>query len=271
MITASTTGGISAIPSYLAISANETARIARFETTDAQNKSDIAYFTKQAPKITTADSLLKDYRSLGIVLNAFGMSANIGQTALLKKLMTQDPTSSTSLAQKLANPAYLRFAKAMNQFTTSPFTNQTNVNAVISAVGTNNYEAAQDAQSPGIADALYFKRTIGGLTTLTQLMSDPKLLTVATTATNMPSQFGTLDYQQQVNLLSPKIDMKKFADPSYVQKFITQYLAVNSANATASSPITTLFSSTGSVDITSLLVPSATSNATTGSLLSLFS
>jgi hypothetical protein len=36
-------------------------------------------------------------------------------------LMTEDLASKTSLAQKLANPAFLRIANALAQFKASPF------------------------------------------------------------------------------------------------------------------------------------------------------
>lgn len=223
---------ISSLPIYRSVSANESARIAAFDKTDPQTRTDIAYFTKQAPTLTTPDALLKDYRSLSIVLGAFGMKANLQQKALLRKLITEDPTSKTSVAQKLANPAYLRFANAMGQFKSQPFANQANVDAVVKAIGTQNFEAAQDAQSPGMSDALYFKRSIQSLTTITQLMSDPRLLKVAQAATNMPDQFGTLDYSFQVKLLTKQVTMKNFQYSGYVDKFVSRYLAVTStANA----------------------------------------
>jgi hypothetical protein len=220
---------ISSLPIYRSVSANESARIAAFDKTDPQTRTDIAYFTKQAPTLITPDALLKDYRSLSIVLGAFGMKANLQQTALLRKLITEDPTSKTSVAQKLANPTYLRFANAMGQFKSQPFANQANVDAVVRAIGTQNFEAAQDAQSPGMSDALYFKRSIQSLTTITQLMSDPRLLKVAQAATNMPDQFGTLDYSFQVKLLTKQMTMKNFQNSGYIDKFVSRYLAVTSA------------------------------------------
>lgn len=263
-----------AIPSYFSISRNESQRIAQYEKSDPQTKSDITYLVKQAPKLTTANALLKDYRSLSIVLNAFGLGENIGQTALLRKLMTQDPTSKTSVAYELGNPALTRFAKAMGQFTPPPFASAGNVQAIVTAVGTNNFEAAQDSQSPGIADALYFKRSIAGLTSIQQIMSDPKLLAVATTATNMPDQFGTLSYEQQVGLLSAKITVQKFADPIYVDKFISKYLAIKAASTAASTDTTgalSILTGAGSSgDMLSALFSGTNTNAASAGLLSLF-
>lgn len=261
------------IPTFNLISAHEGADVVKFEKSDAQTSADIAYFKKVAPTLTSPAALLGNYRALTVVLNAFGMSTNIGQTALLKQLMTQNPTSGKSTASEIGNPLYIRFAKAMNQFKPPPFASAAGINAVLTALGTNNFEASQDRLSPGIADALYFKRTIGSATSLSQLMSDPTLLKVATTATNMPSQFGTLDYSTQVKLLSAQINMKDFRKPGHVDQFITKYLALNEAsNAAVADPtgaLAVLTASGSSADVLGSLFPKTTSSSADG-LLSLF-
>ena len=264
---------ISALPIYKLVSGNEDARVLSFEKSDAQTRADIAYFSKNAPNIKTADALLKDYRSLSIVLSAFGMTSALQQTALLKKLMTQDPTSKTSVAQHLANPTYLRFATAMAQFKTSPFANKANVDAVVKALGTQNYEASEDMQAPGMADALYFKRSIGTLTTVSQLMADPRLLKIAQVATNMPDQFGTLDYSFQVKLLSKQITMKNFQSSAYVDKFVGRYLTIASATTATLTDTTgalSILSGSGSAtNILGALLPNESGKAN-DPLLSLF-
>ena len=264
---------VSALPIYRLVSANEEARVATFEKSDPQTKADIAYFIKQSPKIQTADALLKDYRSLSIVLGAFGMTSALGQTALLRKLMTEDPASKTSVARRLANPTFLRFANAMAQFKTSPFATKANIDAVVKAVGTQNFEASQDAQSPGMANALYFKRTIGSLTSLSQLMADPRLLKVAQSAANMPDQFGALDYSFQVKLLSKQITLKNFQSSAYVDKFVGRYLALAStANATSvdTTGAMSILSGSGSANnVLSALLPT-NSGSSGASVLSLF-
>lgn len=262
-----------AIQAYLSVSSTETRQIVKFESTNLQTKSDISYFSKQAPKLNTVDVFLKDYRSLSIVLDAFGMKANLAQTALLRKLITQDPTSKKSVAQQLANSLYIRFAKAMTQFKPPPFSMASNVAAVVTAIGTNSFEAAKDAQSPGLRNALYFKRSIGSITTLSQIMSDAKLLAVATIATNMPDQFGALDYDKQVKLLSSKINLAQLQNPRYVDTFIKKYLTLNSVAAATNKDQTgalSILTNNGSAtNVTSLLMPTS-SLATTDNLLSLF-
>ena len=262
------------IPTFQMVSANEEKFVSAFASSDPQTKADAAYFLNNASKLTTPDALLKNYRALTIVLKAFGIGSYAQDTALLKQLMTQNPSSPSSTAYKINNPALTRFAVAMGQFATPPFASVSNVAALIKAEATNNYETSQDNLSPGIADALYFQRSIGSISSLNQLMSDPKLLQVAVVATNMPSSFGTLDYNTQVKLLSAQIKMKNLQKPAFVQQFIVKYLALNEATTSAAVDTTGALASltgSGSSDgILSALMPR--SNASSSDpLLSLFS
>jgi hypothetical protein len=104
-------------------------------------------------------------------------------------------------------------------------------------------------------------------------MADPKLLAVAERATNMPDQFGTLEYTTQVNLLSKKIMMSNFQSGAFVDKFVGRYLAITGAtNATSTDTTGALSILTGSGSSTNMLsaLTPATQNATGTSLLSLF-
>jgi hypothetical protein len=228
------TSALAPIPLYLSASHGEAANVAKFQVSDPATQTDITYFQQVAPSLKSVSALLGNYRALGIVLNAFGMGSAIGETGLLKDLLTQDPTSSDSVAAQLANPAYTRFATAMQQFNPPPFTSAANIQAVVTALATNNYESAQDTLSPGLANALYFARNITSLTSLDQLMSDPKLLAVATVATSMPTGFGELDFSQQQSLLGAQITMSNFQKPAFVQQFVERYLALNAESSSAS-------------------------------------
>ena len=263
------------IPTYTMVSANEAKFVASFAASDPQTKSDAAYFKSVASTLTTPDALLKNYRALGIVLNSFGIGSYINDTALLKQLMTQNPSDTSSTAYQINNPALTRFASAMGQFATPPFASSSNVTALLNANATNNFESEEDSLSPGIADALYFSRSIASVSSIDQLMSDPKLLQVAQVATNMPSSFGELDFATQQSLLTAQINIKNFQKPAFVQQFVTKYLALNEeANATQTDTTGALaiLSGSGSTDnILADLMPAAASGANADPLLSLFS
>lgn len=103
---------ISPVASYLSAMKDEDLAASNYAKSDVATKQAVAAFEKKAPAITSADALLKDYSSLQVVLGAFGMGSYANATALIKDLLTQDPSSSTSLAKTSQNATWLAFADA---------------------------------------------------------------------------------------------------------------------------------------------------------------
>ncbi len=246
--------GGNAIPVYLATIKNETATAAKVEKGSPTVEATVTHFTKVAADIKTPQALLNDYRSLTVVLGALGMSSMIGQTAVLKKLMTQDPTSPTSLAKTSDNAAWQNFAKLMSGWTakTTPLSSATAVAKFASEFTTSSYEASQNNQYPGMGNALYFTRAATSITSINALMSDSTLLKVVETNLGLnPDQFGALDFDQQKSILTKDVNLKNFATSTGVQRQAEQYLALmgeNGTTAAAPSGVLSLFASTSDDD-----------------------
>ncbi len=237
--------GLSSIPMYLATIWDETARVGKFAKSDPVTKADIAYLQKIAPKLNSPDALLKDFRALKVVLGAYGMSDRMPQTALLKKLLTQDPQAKGSLARGLANQAAFRFATALGNWKSSgssPFSNTNTLSQIANSYAQNSFEANQGKQIPGMQQALYFRRTIASATTVPMVISDSKLMEVVSGALDLPVQFGILDYERQVVELTKKLKFDKFKDPAFVDKFAQRYLAAKAAANMTADPMVGLIS-----------------------------
>lgn len=238
-----------AIPVYLASIKNETATAAKAEKASPTVEAAVAHFQKVAPDIKTPQALLNDYQSLKVVLGSLGMSSMINETAVLKKLMTQDPTSSTSLAKTSDNASWQAFAKLMSGWTSTstPLTSATARSTIASNFLTTSYEASQNNQYTGMGNALYFTRAATSITSINALMSDSTLLKVVETNIGLdPDQFGALDFDQQKAILTKDVNLKNFATPRGVQRQAEQYLAImgeNGTTAAAPSGVLSLFSS----------------------------
>jgi hypothetical protein len=283
------TSGMSPVESYLTYSTNE----AKYANADAKGNAQetnlIAYFQKNAGKITSPAALLGNYQALSVVLGAFNMSSSINQTALLKKLMTEDPTSKTSTAQKLASAKFLSFAHAMSSWKPPPFSSNAGIAAVVTAFKTNTFEAGAGQQTLGMQNALYFKRMAGGITKITQLQSDSQLLEVAVVSNGLPiDAYDNLSFQEQTTWLTKNVPIANLQKPSYVQHQAELYLVQQQLNnpvtaqpTPAAGSMLSLFEGSGnnsgtkgimnilesSLGTTSSLLGTTTSNS---SLLSLF-
>jgi hypothetical protein len=225
--------GFQPISLYQEYAANETKYADASIKSNAQATALINYFQANAGTITTPDQLLKNYKILTVVLTAFNLQGSINDTALLKKLLTQDPTKSGSLAQQLGSAKYQLFAQALSNWTTPPFATASDRAQIVAAFTTNSFEQTADTQAPGLANALYFTREASSIKTLTALQSDTNLLAVAVATTGVPyDDFGALSFDQQTSLLQKNIKISQLQTPSYVKHVAEQYLVQQQSSST---------------------------------------
>ena len=151
-----------------------------------------------------------------------------------------------------------------------------NAASILNQYNTNAFETNEGQQVPGLDSALYFSRVAPTITNVNQLLSDTKLLGVVTTNLGVQANFSNLSFDQQVSLLTAKVDFKQFSTPAKVEAYAEQYLALTNEQASADQATalaSSLFSTDTSTDsstpdLLSVLYPS--SSSTTVSVLSLF-
>ena len=268
----------SPVQDYLTDSTQEAKYANAYVQGNGQATELIAYFTKNASTITSPSALLANYKALTVVLTAFQLGNEITAPALVKQLLTQDPTSSSSLALRSGNAKFIAFANALHNWSPPPFSTAAGVSAIVTAYKTNLFEASANAQAPGLQNALYFTRSASSITKLTQLQSDANLLAVAVTGVGLPlSAYDDLSFAQQTSLLTQKLPIADLQKPSYVTHLAELYLVQQQLNsggaATANSPgsLASLFggsSNEGGGGLLSILqTVDAASSGSTASLL----
>ncbi len=273
--------GLSPITLYTNDAANEAAKAAANLKANPQASALAAYFKKVASTLTTPAALLKDTKALTVVLGAFDLSGSINDTAILKKLMTQDPTSKTSLAQTMGNAKYQIFANALSNWTTPPFATASAVSQIVSSYSTNVFEQSADTQAPGLANALYFTREASSLKSVAAIQSDTNLLAVVVTGLGLPlDNFEELGFDQQTAILTNKLQLANLQKPAYVKQVAEQYLVTQQSTADgtpAAGSTASLFSDdsdTTGDSLLSILDPASATDSSSGSgssgVLSLF-
>ncbi|WP_338333300.1 DUF1217 domain-containing protein [Acetobacter sp. LMG 32666] len=200
-------------------------------------QSGLSTFAAQASSITTASGLLSNSAVLQVVTGAYGVDAASNEQTLINSLLTQDPTSTTSVAKASGNSTWQTFATAFEVWgksggsvSATPFTSD-KIKSIVDDYQLRQYESSKSLSDNGVGNALYFTRTMSSITSLSQLMSDTTLLKVVETVSGYdPDQFGALDYDQQVRLLSKKVDLTKLSTPKQIQQYAEQYLAMLQIN-----------------------------------------
>jgi hypothetical protein len=86
------------------------------------NEAAMARFREAASVHTDVESLLKDRRTLQVVLEAFQLEGEIDKRGILRKILTEDPAAEGSLANKLTDRRWRELGKAFAQRETSDLT-----------------------------------------------------------------------------------------------------------------------------------------------------
>lgn len=196
---------------------------ARFEQQKTITR-EVERFRERAREIGSIEELMKDRRTLGFVLEAFQLESEIDKRGIVRKLLTDDPSDLRSFANRMVDPRYRQINRAFGGNEGRPLADPRLVERIIDQTLTNRFEKAQGEANPGLREAMYFKRLIGTVSTVNQLMSDRVLTSVARGALGLPEKFGLLSFEQQKTILEKRIDFESFKDPKAVDRFVQTYL-----------------------------------------------
>ena len=219
----------------------------------ADNQAAVERFRSRAGEIGSVEDLMRDRRSLSLVLEAFQLEGEIDKRGIIRKLLTDDPADPKSFANRMIDPRYRMLNAAFGGRGDAPLANPALVERIVQAAMVNRFEKAAGEGNPGLREALYFKRNIAAITSVPALMSDRALTSVATGALGLPSQFGLLDYERQRDMLAKRLDVASFSDPRAVDRLVQRYVVQAGSQQSANTdPRLALFSGGGG-DITGLI------------------
>ena len=200
----------------------------------------IGAYTAAVNSAKSVTQLLANPAFMNVLLTANGMADQIGYTALATKALTSNLSDPTSLANTLSDTRWKTAAKNYNFASASlaSFQNPAAIAAMANLYATVTWQTGQDTVTPGLANALAFKTQASTITSVDQILGNPTMRSVVTTALGIPQQiaFQSLNAQQQA--IATRVDIANFKNPKFVETFIQQYLIANAQNAASSSSST---------------------------------
>jgi hypothetical protein len=252
------------IVDYQLATANQAQLMAQFLRTP-QYAQDLAAYQAGVGKITTVDQFLNNYKVLKVALAAYNMQDIIDQKGLLKKLLTQDPTNTSSLVQKLGKPNYVSFARAfwslssdggagLNSAASINMTSARYTNAQFQqwladrdndptlakalaarttlqdAVNITDVGAlfAQYQKTPDVQRAAdYYKRNIVDVNSPADLLADSKLLNFALIAYGIDPNSVSADTVQKLLTELPTLSSSVAANNPAYQAFANAFLSLH--------------------------------------------
>lgn len=219
---------------------------------------DEAYFRDRIGTADTAEKLVNDKRLLRIALTAFGLEGDVNSKAFIQKILEGGTLKEGSLANKLADKQYTKFAAAFGygDFSVPRTKLSTFADEILSQYRARSFETAVGEQNNTYRLAMNAEREIPALAAKTNsenakwytVLGNAPLREVLQTALGLPKSFSSIDIDQQVGVLKKRTeaafgssDLAQFKDPAKMEALTRRFLlqAEMQGQATASSPAAT--------------------------------
>ena len=235
--TSATGGGIDPLQALTTAETNQTKDVTA-TAQEPQVQRTIAAFQAAVSGATSVATLLQNPAVMTVLLTANGLADQIPYTALAQKTLLSNPSDPNALVNQLTDTRWAPVVKLYNFATQglsvlqNPAVQSTLANGYAEAI----WRQSLDAVTPGLSNALTFRGEASTITSVDQILGDPIMRTVVTTALNIPEQIAFQDLTAQEQSISSRVDIAKFKDPNFVDTFTQQYLiAAQAAAATAPS------------------------------------
>lgn len=204
-------------------------------------KRETDHFRDKIASITTAAELVSDKQLLKVALGAFGLEGDADKGYFIRRVLEEGTINPDSIANRLVDKRYVELSDAFGFG--SPFGARTGraafAETIVSAYQKHSFEVAVGEKDNAMRLALTFRREIADLaekatsgdTAWYSVLGNPPLRSVFEKAFNLPSEFASIDIDQQVKTLKTKArqqfgssEIAAFADPAKVEKLIDRFL-----------------------------------------------
>ena len=201
--------------------------------------AETAYYNANVVKLTSIDDLMANQRLLNYALSAYGLDPSTQTPATVRKMLEGGITDPNSPANKSGSKAYVAFVTAFNfaqygeKATTRTLAQQPSTDKYVRQTLEDDAGKTND----GVRLALYFQRKAPTLTNWYEVLADKALSQVVRTAFGLPDSFAKADIDKQVQLFQQKFNIKDFANPQKLGKFIGRFTTMYEMNNPSSPQI----------------------------------
>ncbi len=206
------------------------------------------YYKSHIGDVKSVDDFMKDTRLYNYAMKAYGLEDMAYAKGLMRTVLTEGIEDSSSLANKLTDERFLKFATAFNFAANGEETTQATTvqQGVVDLYTRQTLETEAGSDNEAVQLALYFQREAPNVNSVYDLLADTALWTVIQTAFGFPDSMSNADIELQAKAVSQQIDIADLSDPTKLEKLITRFAAAwDAENATTSDPILALFNNTG--------------------------
>ncbi len=202
---------------------------------------DTDYFAANIRSISSAEDLVSDRRLLRVALGAFGLQDDIDNRFFIRKVLEEGTTDRDALANKLADDRYKALSRAFAfDALTGPRTGQPSFGEeIVAKFRAQEFEVAVGLQDSDLRLALNFERSLPEIaassgsddTKWFRIMGTPPLRTVFELTFGLPTGFGQLDIDKQLEVFRDKAnsrfgvkDIEELSSPELMNRIVQTFL-----------------------------------------------
>jgi len=211
---------------------------------------DTDYFKARIGEVNTAEELVEDPRLLKVALGAFGLSDDINSQFFIRKVLEEGTLSNDSFANKMTDNRYKEMSAAFGfgdfdipRTKISDFGNK-----IVDSYLERSFEVAIGKQDDSMRLAMNAERELAKLADKDisadakwyLVMGSSPLREVFETALALPSGFGQLDLDQQLEVFRDKTtsllgngDIDQFSDAEATEALVERYLLMSQITNTS--------------------------------------
>lgn len=198
---------------------------------------DIAAFTAGVAAAKTVTQLLANPAVLKVLLTANGLGSDVSYVALAQKALTSNLNDPKALANTLADSNWKNTAETY-QFASQGLAiiqQPSVIQTVANAYAEVQWRQSLDAAYPGLSNALTFRAEANTITSVDQILGDPVMRDVVTTALGIPIQIAVQPLDAQQLAITSALDFTRFKSPQFTEQFVQRYLVAMAQNSSAAS------------------------------------
>mgnify|MGYP000291575380 CR=1 FL=1 len=216
---------------------------------------DEEYFREKIGTIKSAEELVSDRRLLNVALTAFGLQDDLPNRAYIQKVLESPVKEEGSFINRLADKRYKALNEAFGFGDAYMSWNQFDGFAakILDKYEDRSFEIAVGAQNESMRLALALERELPELaaqdssenTRWFTILGTPNMRRVFETAFLLPSSFGTLDLDRQVEIMKERTEkltgsdsVEQFKDPEAMEKLVKRYFLAEQVQQIQSNAIT---------------------------------
>ena len=191
-----------------------------------ETQRDIAAFRREIAKAKTIGEALDNPAVMKVLLTANGLADQVPYAGLAKKVLLSDPDDPKSLVNRMGSARWTSvvkafdFAKAGIDALKDPALQTRLADGYVEVAWRKGLEKS----TPGLSDALDFRERASKFKKAIDILGDPVMRRVVTTALGIPQQIAFQELGAQEKAITSRLDISRLQDPKFVDGMSQRYL-----------------------------------------------